>query len=72
MATANLEKTSTEKSKSVNYEIIGGRKNVVRKEDQIFKTSSRAQIGHQTSILPSLDDLPLIDRSLIDLSLIHI
>ena len=71
MVTANLEKTSGTKSKSVNYEVVGGRKNVIRKEDNIVKTSSRAQIGHQTSILPSLDDLPMIDRSLIDYTKYH-
>ncbi len=71
MVTANLQKTSETKSKSVNYEVVGGRKNVIRKEDNIVKTSSRAQIGHQTSILPSLDDLPMIDRSLIDYTKYH-
>ena len=71
MATVNLQKTSATKSKSVNYEIIGGRKNVIRQEKEIFKTSSRAQIGYQTSILPSLDDLPMIDRSLIDYTKYH-
>ena len=71
METVNLQKTSATKSKSVNYEIIGGRKNVIRKEKEIFKTSSRAQIGYQTSILPSLDDLPMIDRSLIDYTKYH-
>ena len=71
MTTVNLQKTSATKSKSVNYEIIGGRKNVIRKEKEIFKTSSRAQIGYQTSILPSLDDLPMIDRSLIDYTKYH-
>jgi len=71
MATVNLQKNSATKSKSVNYEIIGGRKNVIRKENKIFKTSSRSQIGHQTSILPSLDDLPMIDRSLIDYTKYH-
>tara|TARA_B100001250_G_scaffold405811_1_gene423877 strand:+ start:7060 stop:8772 length:1713 start_codon:yes stop_codon:yes gene_type:complete len=71
MATVNLQKTSASKPKSINYEIIGGRKNVIRKENKIFKTPSRAQIGHQTSILPSLDDLPLIDRSLIDYTKYH-
>ncbi len=71
MVTANLQKTSETKSKSVNYEVVGGRKNVIRKEDNIVKTSSRAQIGHQTSILPSLYDLPMIDRSLIDYTKYH-
>jgi radical SAM superfamily enzyme YgiQ (UPF0313 family) len=71
MATVNLQKNPVTKHKSVNYEIIGGRKNVIRKENQIFKTPSRAQIGHQTSILPSLDDLPMIDRSLIDYTKYH-
>ena len=71
MATVNLQKTSAVKPKTINYEVIGGRKNVIRKEDKIFKTSSRAQIGHQTSILPSLDDLPMIDRSLIDYTKYH-
>ena len=41
MTTLNLQKTSTVKPKSVDYEIIGGRKNVIRKEKEIFKTSSR-------------------------------
>ena len=71
MTTVNLQKTSATKPKSVNYEIVGGRKNVIRKEKEIFKTSSRAQIGYQTSILPSLDDLPMIDRSLIDYTKYH-
>ena len=71
MTTLNLQKTSSVKSEPIDYEIIGGRKNVVRKEEGIFKTSSRAQIGHQTSILPSLDGLPIIDRSLIDYAKYH-
>ena len=40
MVTANLQKTSETKSKSVNYEVVGGRKNVIRKEDNIVKTST--------------------------------
>ena len=71
MTTLNIQKNSTERSKSVDYEIIGGRKNVIKKEKEIFKTASRAQIGYQTSILPNLDDLPLIDRSLIDYTKYH-
>jgi radical SAM superfamily enzyme YgiQ (UPF0313 family) len=71
MTTLNIQKNSTEKFKSVDYEIIGGRKNVIKKEKEIFKTASRAQIGYQTSILPNLDDLPLIDRSLIDYTKYH-
>ncbi len=35
MVTANLQKTSETKSKSVNYEVVGGRKNVIRKENKI-------------------------------------
>ena len=38
MATVNLQKTSAAKPKTINYEVIGGRKNVIRKEDKIFKT----------------------------------
>ena len=71
MTTPNLHKSSTTKSRSVNCEIVGGRKNVIRKEKEIYKTSSRAQIGHQTSILSSLDSLPTIDRSLIDYTKYH-
>ena len=71
MSTLETQKNLNIKPKTVNYEIIGGRKNVIRKENKIFKTPSRAQIGHQTSILPSLDDLPLIDRSLIDYTKYH-
>ena len=71
MTTPNLHKSSTTKSRSVNCEIVGGRKNVIRKEKEIYKTSSRAQIGHQTSIHSSLDSLPTIDRSLIDYTKYH-
>ena len=67
----DLPNASITKPKSINYEIIGGRKNVIRKEKEIYKTPSRAQIGYQTSILPSLDDLPMIDRSLIDYTKYH-
>ena len=67
----DLQNASITKPKSINYEIIGGRKNVIRKEKEIYKTPSRAQIGYQTSILPSLDDLPMIDRSLIDYPKYH-
>ena len=67
----DLQNASIIKPKSINYEIIGGRKNVIRKEKEIYKTPSRAQIGYQTSILPSLDDLPMIDRSLIDYTKYH-
>ena len=71
MTTSSLQKAHATKSKNVNYEIVGGRKNVIRKEKEIYKTSSRAQIGHQTSILSSLDDLPTIDRSVIDYTKYH-
>ena len=71
MTTSDLQKISTTKYKEVDYEIVGGRKNVIRKEKEIYKTPSRAQIGYQTSILPSLDDLPMIDRSLIDYPKYH-
>ena len=59
------------KVKNINYELVGGRKNVIKKETGIYKTSNRAQIGSSISIIPTLDGLPRIDRSLVDYKKYH-
>ena len=45
------------KSKNINYELIGGRKNVIKKETNIYKTNNRAQIGSSISIIPTINKL---------------
>ena len=67
-----MEKTEILKStKKVDFEFVSGRKNIIRKEEKIYKTGGRAQIGSQRSILPRLDNLPLLDRSLVDYNKYH-
>jgi len=67
-----MEKTEITKSpEKVDFEFVRGRKNIIRREEKIYKTDGRAQIGSQHSILPRLDNLPLIDRSLVDYNKYH-
>ena len=60
-----------DKVKDVKYELVGGRKNVIKQESNIFKTANRAQIGSSISVIPTLDGLPRIDRSLVDYKKYH-
>ena len=71
MAVTNTQKSSDSQSSNVNYELVRGRKNIIRNEADIYKTVGRAQIGSQQSILPRLDNLPLLDRSLVDYNKYH-
>ena len=66
-----MQKNTAIKSTQVDFELVSGRKNIIRKEERIYKTDGRAQIGSQQSILPRLDHLPLLDRSLVDYSKYH-
>ena len=43
------------KVKNINYKLVGGRKNVIKKETGIYKTSNRAQIGSSISTITRLD-----------------
>ncbi len=60
-----------DKSSNISYEIVQGRKNVIRKSNNIHVGKQRAQIGSSKSIIPKLDNLPLIDRSLVDYNKYH-
>ena len=71
MSTTSIQKSTATNSENINFELISGRKNIVRKENNIYRTGSRAQIGSQQSILPRLDHLPLLDRSLVDYRKYH-
>ena len=72
MTTTDIHKLPVStNSVSVSHELVSGRKNIIRKEDDIYKTVGRAQIGSQKSILKRLDHLPLLDRSLVDYSKYH-
>ena len=71
MTTVNEKNSITTKNANVNFELVSGRKNIIRKESNIFKSAGRVQIGSQQSILPRLDNLPLLDRSLIDYNKYH-
>jgi radical SAM superfamily enzyme YgiQ (UPF0313 family) len=59
-------KAIPEKKIILETELINGRKNFIRKSEEIHVGKQRAQIGSSKSIIPNLDHLPLIDRSLID------
>ena len=71
MSITNAEKSAPLEKEKIEYELIRGRKNIIRKETDICKTGIRAQIGSQQSILPRLDHLPMLDRSLVDYSKYH-
>ena len=71
MAIITTQKSNNSPSSNVNYELVKGRKNIIRQETDICKTVGRAQIGSQQSILPRLDNLPLLDRSLVDYEKYH-
>ena len=71
MSTTNIQKSTATNSENIDFELISGRKNIIRKENSIFRTDARAQIGSQQSILPRLEHLPLLDRSLVDYSKYH-
>ena len=63
--------TIIKNSENINFELVSGRKNIIRKEEKIYKTDGRAQIGSTSSMLPRLDNLPLLDRSLVDYNKYH-
>ena len=63
--------TIIKNSENINFELVSGRKNIIRKEEKIYKTDGRAQIGSISSMLPRLDNLPLLDRSLVDYNKYH-
>ena len=57
--------------KSIDYESVKGRKNIIRKSGEIIKGKERAQIGSSKSIVGHLDNMPLVDRSLVDYKKYH-
>ena len=65
------ELTSEDKKQSIAYEVIKGRKNIIRESDKIVKSKERAQIGSSKSVFPHLDKLPFVDRTLIDYKKYH-
>jgi len=71
MTTTNTHKGTSLKSENLSFEVVSGRKTVIRKEKDICATVGRAQIGSQKSIMSNLDDLPLLNRSLVDYSIYH-
>ena len=71
MTTTNTHKDTSLKSENLDFEVVRGRKTVIRKEKDICATEGRAQIGSQKSIMPNLDALPLLNRSLVDYSIYH-
>ena len=71
MTTTNTHKDTSLKSENLSFEVVSGRKTVIRKEKDICATVGRAQIGSQKSIMSNLDDLPLLNRSLVDYSIYH-
>jgi len=71
MTKKNVYTTPTVLNNDVGFELVSGRKNIIRKIGDIYKTDGRAQIGSQKSILSRLDDLPMLDRSLVDYSKYH-
>jgi len=71
MTLKEQDQSTLDKTYNVNYELVSGRKNIIRQEEDIIKTINRAQIGSQKSILPRLDQLPMLDRSLVDYSKYH-
>ena len=71
MSKTNVYNQSTTPTSDIGFELVSGRKNIIRKVQDIYKTEGRAQIGSQKSILGRLDDLPLLDRSLVDYNKYH-
>ena len=55
----------------LDYEVVQGRKNIIRKSDEITKHKERAQIGSSKSFIPHLDKLAFIDRTLVDYKKYH-
>ena len=50
----------------IPFELVLGRKNIVKLTDEIVKNNQRAQMGSLKSSVPHLDKMPFVDRSLID------
>ena len=55
----------------VPFELVLGRKNIVKLTDEIIKCKKRAQMGSLKSLVPHLDKMPFVDRSLIDYKKYH-
>jgi len=57
--------------KPIEFKIVRGRKNIVKKSNTIIKGGERAQIGSLKSVIPNLDKLPFVDRTLVDYKKYH-
>ena len=55
----------------VPFELVLGRKNIVKLTDEIIKCKKRAQMGSLKSLVTHLDKMPFVDRSLIDYKKYH-
>ena len=57
--------------KPIEFKIVRGRKNIVKTSNTIIKGGERAQIGSLKSVIPNLDKLPFVDRTLVDYKKYH-
>ena len=57
--------------KPIEFELVKGRKNIIRKSDKLIKGEGRAQIGSSKSFVSHLDKLPFVDRTLVDYKKYH-
>ena len=55
----------------IPFELVLGRKNIIKLTDEIVKNNQRAQMGSLKSTVPHLDKMPFVDRSLIDYKKYH-
>lgn len=62
---------NTPSKKEIDFEVISGRKNVIKKSENIIIGKTRNQIGSSKSFVTHLDKLPFIDRTLVDYSKYH-
>lgn len=66
-----MEVTSKNSRKKFKTESIYGRTNIVREDSKIHVNKTRDQIGSSKSEIGYLDNLPFIDRSLVDYKKYH-
>jgi len=68
---SQVQNTYTAVENPVEFELVQGRKNIIKSSDEIIKCKTRAQMGSQKSIITHLDKMPCIDRTLVDYKKYH-
>ena len=67
----HTKKYADKDKQQIPFELVLGRKNIVKITDEIIKNNQRAQMGSLKSVVPHLDKMPFVDRSLIDYKKYH-